>query len=198
MAITIDAEVETVNEGRTKGLIRFTGIKARNAWRRIKSFFKRTITKRNIAQAVYFTGTVALTYFVMDYFLPMWLNLMLISVVIIHEMTHFIVAVRRKQDPRLPFFVPWVYGITGATWIGEDDPVHGQNIALAGPLAGMIVSAFWGIGSAIVGFTPGIYAAAWVFAQQVFIGTFGGDGRRYKRYGKRIAADATALETVPA
>lgn len=191
MATTIETEVVVVEEGRLKSLLRY-------GWSKVKNAFKRTFTRKNITQTAVFVGSVALTYGVMQYFLPLWLNLMMISVSVIHELTHFIVAVRRKQDPRLPFFIPWVYGITSATYVDKTDPVHGQNIALAGPMAGIVVAIAWGIGSGLIGFTPGVYAAAWVLAQQIFYGTFGSDGRHYRRFGKVIATDVSSVRMATA
>lgn len=171
--------------------------KCAKAWRWVKEKTKKIFTKSHAVQAVYFTSTLAFSAFVLNFFLPSWMAAMILGVLVVHEFAHFFTAVRSGRQTYLPFFIPWIYGVIGATRVKGHEPVSDQKIALAGPKMGAVVCAGAMATCAYLGFWPGFWVAAWMLASQIYSGTFGGDGRRYRR-AKAHLTDPFLAYTAPA
>jgi len=145
--------------------------------RKVKSFF----TKKRMLEATYFTGGLALSTYVFTYLLPRWLALTIVGVTLIHEMGHYFQGHRLKARPWLPYFVPAVYFLFAGTYIDEEDPGINAQISLVGPAMGIAASLAFMLGYWMAGFMPGVYACGWLLTFQVWAGTFGSDGRNYRR-----------------
>jgi hypothetical protein len=138
--------------------------------------------KRAAWQAGYSLGTAAATAAVLYAMLPIWLGVVILAVVVAHEFGHYFSALNLGQNPLLPFFIPLIYGVLGGTTVKGKDPVSLQSVALAGPMVGAIVSVLVMIVGAAIAMTPMVWAAFWMLLFQVWSGTFGADGRRYRRH----------------
>lgn len=163
---------------------------------KIKSFFRRTYTSRRqigykLWQAIYFTGTLALSGYVLQYFLPLWLAGAILSTFFVHEMGHYITALREKRKVDLPFFVPFIWGVAGATRIYDRGsyPESDARIHMAGPSWGFL----WAIAGAAVAAWYGFAAAGWAFLWlavfNLWHGTFGSDGRFYAAMKKEMESN---------
>lgn len=151
----------------------------------IKDKKKRQTLTRCMLEGFYFTVSAGLSFLVLWWFLPMWLSLMLLSIVMVHEMGHYAVAAYHGYDVWLPFFFSIVIGVIGGTYVGTDDPEERVKFQLAGPLAGGLCAAVWGCAALMSGFLPGVFAALWSILSQILTATIGGDGRKHRRY-KRL------------
>lgn len=138
--------------------------------------------KRAAWQATYCLGTAAATAAVLYAMLPLWLGAVIMLIVAAHEFGHYFAALRLDQMPMLPFFIPLVYGVLGGTTVKGKDPRHLQSVALAGPMIGALISVVIIMISIAIKFTPMAWASFWMLLFQVWSGTFGADGRRYRRH----------------
>jgi len=83
----------------------------------------------------------------------------LMSILLAHEMGHFVVARRHRVDVSLPYFIPLPLGLgTLGAIIRMREPVRSRDalvdIGAAGPLAGLAVAIpclIWGLGASEVG-----------------------------------------------
>jgi hypothetical protein len=164
--------------------------KVKRGVRRVKAFF----TRRRKIEAVAFVATLSLSVYVMRLFLPAWLVFMFAIVTVLHELAHYITALRYGQEPNMPYFIPLVYAFVGATYVEGEDPTAHMTISLIGPIVGMAVAATLAAACAYLRFFPGMIAALWLLAFQIFHFTFGGDGRRHRRYQR--AANRNGLSVV--
>ena len=145
--------------------------------------------KRAAWQTTYCVGTAAATAAVLYAMLPVWLGMVILAIVAAHEFGHYFMAATLGQDPLLPFFIPLIYGVLGGTTVKGKDPLHLMNVALAGPMVGSIVSIIIMIAAFAMGFLPMVWAAFWMLLFQVWSGTFGADGRRYRRHKNEAKQD---------
>lgn len=139
-------------------------------------------------QATYCVGTAAATAAVLWWFLPLWLAVCSLLVVISHEFGHYFSAILQKDVAYLPFFLHIIIGVLGGTFV-DDTPEHALRNALAGPAVGMLVALAIAVGAALAGFWPAFWAALWMLIFQLYSATLGGDGRKYRRF-KRAYAEA--------
>lgn len=160
-----------------RGVAKMT-TKAKNLWSRIWSRGFAAATARWTLTI----GSAALTVYVLDYFLPVWLTAAIASTLIVHEFGHYITALRmrRKADP--PIFIPFIWGVWGGTRVpgrGSEPTIDGQ-IALAGPTWGFI----WALGGAgfslYFGQQTMMWAFLWLSAFNLWHGTLGSDGKFYQ------------------
>jgi hypothetical protein len=163
------------------------GLKA--AVRKVRSWFPR----RKVQQALAFAVTLAVSAYVLWYLLPTWLAAFIVGVVVVHEFGHYFAAKMKGFQAKLPLFFPGIYMMMGATQL-PDGGNKNPTVILIGPTIGMIASAGLMIGSYFVGFMPGVYAAGWMFLFQFYSGTFGSDGKAYRR--AKHEADAIVPWTV--
>lgn len=161
--------------------------KIKAAGRKVRSLF----TKRRIWQAAYFTATVGVTAYLLVYMLPLWLAVLVLGVVVLHEFGHYFTGLKRGREVSLPFFIPAVWFVLGGTKIkgDETDPEGTMKIALAGPTVGLVICAGGMITGAVMGFWPLFWASFWLGLFQVYNGTFGSDGRRYRRARSVVEAN---------
>ena len=145
--------------------------------------------KRAAWQTTYCVGTAAATAAVLYAMLPIWLGIVILAIVAAHEFGHYFSALSLGQNPLLPFFIPLIYGVLGGTTVKGKDPIHLMTVALAGPMVGSIVSVIVMITALAMGFTPMLWAAFWMLLFQVWSGTFGADGRRYRRHKNESKQD---------
>ena len=157
----------------------------------IKNKERRRMLTRCLLEGFYFTVSAGLSFLVLWWFLPLWLSCMLLSVVMVHEMGHYLTAAYHGYDVWLPFFVAIVVGVIGGTYVATDDPEERIKFQLAGPLAGGLACAAWGAAALISGFPPAVFAALWSLLSQILTAIVGGDGRKHRRY-KRVIAEARA------
>lgn len=127
-------------------------------------------------------GSAALTIYVLDYFLPVWLTAAIASTVIVHELGHYVTArrLRRKADP--PLFVPFIWGVISGTRIHNrgSDPIRDAQIHLNGPTWGFIWSVAGACFSIWFGQEGMMWAFLWLAAANLYHGTIGSDGRFYQ------------------
>lgn len=159
----------------------------KGAFRKVLNFAMRVWIRRNqlalrIFKLSLTAGSAALTVYVLDYFLPVWLTAAIASTVFVHEFGHYFTAIRlgRKADP--PLFLPFIWGVVGGTRIhnrGSDPEVDAQ-IHLAGPTWGFI----WAMGGAAFSLyfaqTTIMWAFLWLGAFNLWHGTLGSDGKFYQ------------------
>lgn len=138
--------------------------------------------KRAAWQATYCLGSAAATAAVLYAMLPLWLGAVIMIIVAAHEFGHYFAAMRTSQMPLLPFFIPLIYGVLGGTTVKGKDPNHLQTIALAGPMIGSLVSFAMMLVAVALKFTPMAWASFWMLLFQIWSGTLGADGRRYRRH----------------
>ena len=128
--------------------------------------------------------------------LPLWLGALIFLVVAAHEFGHYFAAAKTGQMPLLPFFIPLIYGVLGGTTVKGKDPNHLQSVALAGSIVSIIVMFI----SIAIKFTPMAWASFWMLLFQVWSGTFGADGRRYRRHKDESSnwqTQVTAFQAAP-
>lgn len=156
--------------------------------------------KRAAWQSVYCLGTAAATAAVLYAMLPVWLGAIIFLVVAAHEFGHYFAAAKTGQMPLLPFFIPLIYGVLGGTTVKGRDPNHLQSVALAGPMVGSIVSIIAMFIAIALKFTPMAWASFWMLLFQIWSGTFGADGRRYRRHkdeSNNWQTQVTAFQAAP-
>ncbi len=153
--------------------------------------------KRAAWQATYCIGSAAATAAVLYAMLPLWLGMLIMIIVAAHEFGHYFAAATTGQMPLLPFFIPLIYGVLGGTTVKGKDPTHLQSVALAGPVVGSIIAIIMMLAAITMRFTPMAWASMWMLLFQVWSGTFGADGRRFRRHKNesKEAADFTAFAT---
>ena len=168
------------------------------AWDSVKSFGRKLFTKSHLIQATYFVGTVSLSALVLNWALPTWMAALVLGVVVVHEFAHYFTALSDGRKTYLPFFIPFIYGIIGGTRVKGHIPESDMKIALAGPSASALVCA---VAIAVFlqsGFMPGVWCATWLLVSQVYAGTFGGDGRKYREAkSKLVPSYANVLYGAP-
>jgi len=165
-----------------------------------RSKFNAKKIKRAAWQSAYCLGTAAATAAVLYAMLPLWLGAVIMIIVAAHEFGHYFAAAKTGQMPLLPFFIPLIYGVLGGTTVKGKDPNHLQSVALAGPMVGSIVSIILMMISIAMRFTPMAWASFWMLLFQVWSGTFGADGRRYRRHRNETEewnVEVTPFQTAP-
>jgi len=130
-------------------------------------------------------GTIALSTAIMLAFYPVWLIVMLLTVLIAHEMGHFSAAKLMGAKSKLPFFVPLGPLVMGATWVKTKNLTDQiRVISMAGPFAGFLVAAAMFIALILVGSNIGAIFAAGLASREVLSATIGSDGRRFRKAKK--------------
>ena len=168
----------------------------KGAFRRVLRFgFRLWMRKRiiavGIAKMVLSLASAALTVYVLDYFLPTWLTAAIASTVFVHEMGHYITAKRlgRQVDP--PLFLPFIWGVVGATRIHArgSDPERDAQIHLAGPTWGFIWALAGAGFSLYFGQSGMMWAFLWLSAFNLWHGTLGSDGKFYQSMKSQFTPD---------
>lgn len=142
--------------------------------------------KMSFIEGFYSVGTATTSLAVLWWFLPFWLAVSLVSIVIVHELGHYFTATALGEHVNMPFFLPIFYFVVGGTHVRGDNPVSGIKIASAGPIAGSVWAAVIAIAALIVGFMPAVWAALWLGLFQTYSGTLGSDGRKRRRFKRAI------------
>jgi hypothetical protein len=149
--------------------------------------------KNGAMQLGWFVGTVAVSAAVLYYLVPVWLGMLILGVLIVHELAHFGTSQAQGHHAKLPFFIPYGIGITGMThmpWLFKvtevKDMKAARNAVAAGPFAGLLLCLIVGLASLMVGFTPGAWAALWLGLYQAYGVTLGSDGRKIRRINRGI------------
>ena len=158
---------------------------------------RRRKIKRALYEATWCIGTAAASAALLYWTLPVWLAAAVMAVVIAHEFGHYFVAAQLGQNPSLPFFIAFFIGVLGGTHVKGRDDAALQHVALAGPMIGALVSIAIIIGAMFAGFIPLAWAGFWLLVFQVWSGTFGSDGRRYRRHRNAVQIQEDANQTGP-
>jgi hypothetical protein len=135
----------------------------------------------SITQIGWFMGTIAASAAIMMVFYPYWLMVMLLAVLIAHELGHFGAAKLLNAKTALPMFIPLGPLAIGATWIPTKDLSKIRAIAMAGPLAGTLVSVAMLVAFVLVGSPIGAWFASGMAVREIFAATFGSDGRKFRK-----------------
>lgn len=135
----------------------------------------------SVTQIGWFMGTIAASAAIMMVFYPYWLMVMLLAVLIAHELGHFGAAKLLDAKTALPMFIPLGPLAIGATWIPTKDTKKIRAIAMAGPLAGTLVSVAMFIAFMLVGSPIGAWFAGGMAFRELFGATFGSDGRKFRK-----------------
>lgn len=135
----------------------------------------------SITQVGWFMGTIAASAAIMMVFYPYWLMVMVLAVLIAHELGHFGAAKLLNAKTALPMFIPLGPLALGATWIPTKDMKKIRAIAMAGPMAGLLVSVAMSIAFILVGSTVGVWFAGGMAARELFAATFGSDGKKFRK-----------------
>lgn len=135
----------------------------------------------SLTQAGWFLGSIAVSAAVMLAFYPAWLIVMLMAVLVAHELGHFGVARLLEIKSSLPLFIPLGPLAMGATYIPTKEQKHIRAISLSGPIAGFTVSIAFLIAFLLVGSTIGIWFAAGMTLKEIFSGTIGSDGSKFRK-----------------
>ncbi len=145
----------------------------------------------SVTQIGWFMGTIAASAAVMLVFYPYWLMVMLLAVLIAHELGHFGAAKLLNTKAALPMFIPLGPLAVGATWIPTKDSAKIRAIAMAGPLAGTLVSVAMLVAFLLAGIPLGAWFAGGMAFREVFAATLGSDGRKFKKAkeGTKIVRD---------
>lgn len=158
-----------------------------------KSIRRRKSFKSWLWQGIYCIGTAAASAAVMYTLLPVWLALTVAAVVVAHEFGHYFAAKKNGVNVKLPFFIPLGYGILGGTYVKDHQPGPAMEISMTGPFVGGLVAASILIGAFAAGNTPMMWAGFWMLVFQVWSGTFGSDGRRYRRARNEVKTENETL-----
>ena len=172
----------------------------KRAWTKVKEVAKKIFTKRNVVQVVRSVSTLAVTGYVMAYFLPLWLAGIITSVVVAHEFGHFFTAVKEKRQVNWPYFIPMFWTIGGFTRVkGMGQGIYPESdmkILSAGSIVGSIVAVAIAVVSLGLGFYPGVYVASAQLLFQLYAGLFGSDGRKLREARKYAAIEDEAFGPV--
>jgi len=143
--------------------------------------------QRSSIEGAYLFVSLAASAAVLWWFLPLWVAAVMLAVTIAHEFGHYFKAVYHGSDAWLPFFVPLVFGLYGAVYVATDEAAERVKFVLAGAPVGAFIALAIAIGCAITSFMPGVWLACWQIIFQLFSGTWGSDGRKYRRCRKEMA-----------
>lgn len=136
-------------------------------------------------------GTAAFTAVAMWWFLPLWLAGSYLAVLMVHEMAHYLTALRLGMEVDLPVFIPLIIAVFGFTHMKfGTDLSKLRKVALAGPIAGGVVAVVLAAVAYIYAMMPMFWACLWLLAFQVFGATFGSDGRKYRFFRRAEAKDS--------
>jgi len=135
----------------------------------------------SVIQIGWFMGSIAASAAIMLVFYPYWILIIMLAVLIAHELGHFGAAKLLNTKTALPMFIPLGPLAIGATWIPTKDFSKIRAIAMAGPLAGTLVSAAMLIAFMLVGSTLGALFAGGMAVREIFAATFGSDGRKFRK-----------------
>lgn len=135
----------------------------------------------SITQIGWFMGTIAASAAIMLAFYPVWLIVMLMTVLVVHELGHYGAAKLLNDKAFLPAFIPLVFLVLGATWIPTKDPEHIRVISMAGPMLGLAVSVAMCIAFLLLSSPTGAWFAGGMALREVIAATFGSDGRKFRK-----------------
>lgn len=127
-------------------------------------------------------GSAAASAAFLYYFLPAWIGMFLLAVVIAHEFGHVVIAQMLGADPDPPIFIPFGILVLGISRIREQTPEIGQFIALAGPLCGASMAFTLLIFSLLTWNVPAIIASLWFLGWELFNLTIGSDGKKFRKW----------------
>lgn len=156
---------------------------------------KREIFFHAMVEAAITVATAAATAAVLYYLLPLWLGLMILTTLALHEFGHYFAAVGQRKQPDLPLFIPLIFTVIGVTRVhGMPMDESGQIILLWGPLVGILVAAAFLLAAILVAEIGSamFIAAVWMIVFQLYSATLGSDGRKFWRIRRARTQEAQA------
>lgn len=122
-------------------------------------------------------GTAGITYAL----LPFWPAVVMCSVIFLHELGHFVVARATGAKAQWPLFIPLGIFIVGFTIVKDIKDCYRRFIAIAGPFIGMLTAGLLMMLGSIYEIPALVIASSIALCWEVFAGTLGSDGRRYRQ-----------------
>jgi hypothetical protein len=112
--------------------------------------------------------------------IPLAPVIVMMAVISTHETGHFAIGSFTGADANLPIFIPFGFFVLGLTRIKKVQDEFKSAVAIAGPMSGaaaalgVMLLALW------VGNIPLAVAATTALVYEVWSGTLGSDGRRFR------------------
>jgi len=157
---------------------------------------KRKSAKRWLFEVGLCLGTAAVTAVAMWWFLPLWLAGSYLAVLMIHEMAHYLTALRLGMEVDLPVFVPLIIAVFGFTHMKfGNDLSKLRKVALAGPIAGMAAATILAVLAYVYAMMPMFWACLWLLAFQIWGALLGSDGRKYRAFRRAQRKDTSDAQT---
>lgn len=138
-------------------------------------------------------GTAAFTAVAMWWFLPLWLSASYLAVLMIHEMAHYLTAIKLGMEADLPIFIPLIFAVFGFTHmkLHEVDFSKLRKVALAGPIAGALTAIVLAVVAYLYAMMPMFWACLWLLAFQIWGALLGSDGRKYRAFRRASRKDTS-------
>lgn len=140
------------------------------------------------ARKILFTaGSAAATAAVMYQFWPARALGVAGTVLVGHEFGHYVTAKAHKMDADPPIFIPLIIVMMGLTHVVPNDDSEAQrDVAVAGPVFGMITAAGIFLFGAFTGNTPVMLYAASAFAGEFFWMVWGFDSKHIVKHQQEM------------
>ena len=119
--------------------------------------------------------------------LPIETTILLSSILLFHELAHYLTALGVEAKPELPFFIPLGIVMIGVTRVRELRVRHVPLVALSGPIVGTFLSIF-ALSLGLVLKSPRlVLGSSCSLMFEVYGGTFGSDGSKARKAHHQMA-----------
>lgn len=115
------------------------------------------------------------------------------TVLLSHELGHVVVGKMAGADVRPPLFIPLGIVFIGATRMSGVPQDSRAAIAISGPAAGVGAAAGLLVIGVLWGWPVLVWVASLAFTMEIWSGTLGADGRKYRNARRELSDDSIGM-----